>query len=137
MLYLAAGDEKDGYVSIRAIAKELDLPFHFLTKILQDLGEAGLVMSSRGVSGGVRLAVPASELDVLRVVDVLEGEEFLRGCVLGFDKCSGKNPCALHDQWKAMREELRDMFSSENLERVAERSGTKRDRKRSTADSRR
>lgn len=137
MLYLAARDAENANVSIRDISKELDLPFHFLTKILQDLGEAGLVVSSRGVSGGVRLAVPASELDVLRVVDVLEGEGFLRGCVLGFEECSGKNPCALHDQWKAMREDLMAMFSSQNLARLGERPGKKGNRKRSAAGSKR
>lgn len=123
VLYLAAHASEGGYLSIRAIAKELDLPFHFLTKILQDLGDAGIVESIRGKSGGVRLAVPAKDLDVLRVVDVLEGEAFLRGCVLGFEECSSKNPCALHDRWKEMRKDLMDMFSAENLERVATRDG--------------
>jgi Rrf2 family protein len=133
ILYLAARDMEDGNVSIRDIAEELELPFHFLTKILQDLGGAGLVTSSRGVSGGVRLAVPPPELNVLQVVDALEGRDFLRGCVLGFEECSGKNPCVLHEQWKAMREELQNMFSGENLERVAKRMGKKRNHNPSDA----
>jgi Rrf2 family protein len=121
LVYLAAHEKESGNVSIRDIAKELKIPFHFLAKIFQDLRDAGLVDSTRGVAGGVRLAMPARELDVLRVVDVLEGEQFLHGCVLGFEECSSQNPCALHEQWKTMRGRLQKMFSDENLARVARR----------------
>lgn len=124
LLYLAAHEKESGNVAIRDIAEELKIPFHFLAKIFQDLRDAGLVESTRGVAGGVRLALPAKDLDVLRVVDVLEGENFLHGCVLGFEECSSENPCALHDQWKAMRGRLQKMFSNENLARVAKRTAS-------------
>ncbi len=120
-LYLVIQPEERGFVSIKEIAENLRVPFHFLTKVLQDLTQAGMLSSSRGVSGGVKLARPARELDVLQVIETLEGEEFFRGCVLGFRKCSGKNPCALHDQWAVLRLQIIDMFSSENLAEIAAR----------------
>ena len=50
-------DEEDPrFVSIRRMADELDISFHFLTKILQSLTSEGLLISHRGPKGGVRLA---------------------------------------------------------------------------------
>ena len=43
--------KQDGYVSIRAISDELDISFHFLTKIFQKLTQAGLLQSFRGPRG--------------------------------------------------------------------------------------
>jgi Rrf2 family iron-sulfur cluster assembly transcriptional regulator len=123
ILYLVIQPEERGYVPIKEIAETLRVPFHFLTKVLQDLTQAGVLLSSRGVSGGVKLARPARELDVLQIIETLEGENFFRGCVLGFSECSGKKPCALHEQWAVLRQQILDMFSSENLEEIAARIG--------------
>ncbi len=125
VLYIILQPPERGSTPIREIADKLDIPFHFLTKVLQDLTAAGYLISTRGVSGGVRLARPARELDVLQVIETLEGENFFRGCVLGFATCSGKNPCALHHHWAKVRQEILDMFSSENLEEIAARIGDK------------
>jgi Rrf2 family iron-sulfur cluster assembly transcriptional regulator len=130
LLYLASREATGTYVSIRDIARDLEIPFHFLSKIFQDMRDAGLVEATRGVSGGVRLSVPAKDLDVLRVVDVLEGENFLHGCVLGFEECSGKNPCALHGQWAETRANLQKMFANQSLAQVAERTATRTGRSR-------
>ena len=119
VLYLIIQPPDRGSTPISEIAERLHIPFHFLTKVLQDLTRVGILASSRGVSGGVRLAKPANELDVLQVIETLEGKDFFRGCVLGFNTCDGKSPCALHEQWGRVRQEILDMFSSENLEDIA------------------
>lgn len=121
VLYLVIQPEESGYISIKVIAEALGVPFHFLTKVLQDLTRAGMLVSSRGVAGGVKLAKPAGNLDVLQVIESLEGDAVFRGCILGLERCGGKNPCAIHDQWAALRHQMIKMFSSETLEEIAAR----------------
>ncbi|WP_165252147.1 RrF2 family transcriptional regulator [Paludisphaera soli] len=75
---IALADRHDGErpVPIREIAEAHDIPETFLTQILIRLKGAGLVVSTRGSSGGYRLArdpLTISLGDVLRVVD---GEDF-------------------------------------------------------------
>ncbi len=101
------------------MARELNISFHFLTKILQRLTEAGLLESARGPAGGVRLARPASRINLEEIVSVLEGEAFFSKCLLGLPECSGRNPCPLHQQWQTTREQLQRMLKAASLSKLA------------------
>lgn len=107
------------FVPIRRMARELNISFHFLTKILQRLTDAGLLESARGPAGGVRLARPASKINLAEIVSVLEGETFFSECLLGLPECSGRNPCPLHQQWQTTREQLQRMLKAARLSELA------------------
>ncbi|RBY95983.1 transcriptional regulator [Blastococcus sp. TF02-8] len=55
------------------IAAAQDIPSRFLQAILTDLQHARLVTSQRGRDGGYRLALPASEISIARVMRVEQG----------------------------------------------------------------
>ena len=55
------------------IAIAQDIPIRFLQTILRDLQGARLVTSQRGREGGYRLAIPATEISVARVMRVEQG----------------------------------------------------------------
>ena len=114
-LYVAGFGADRKFVPIREIAAELKLSFHFLTKILQRLTEAGLLESYRGPNGGIALARDASDLSLLDIVKAIDGDDAFTGCVLGLSACSEKYPCPLHATWGRQRAELRDALSSATL----------------------
>src|ERR671911_1724140 len=64
------GDEP---VSLGAVAERENLPLSYLEHLVAKLRKAGLVESQRGAHGGYRLARPAAEIDMLEVVQALEG----------------------------------------------------------------
>ena len=55
------------------IATAQGIPSRFLQAILRDLQHARLVTSQRGRDGGYRLALPASEISIARVMRVEQG----------------------------------------------------------------
>jgi Rrf2 family protein len=55
------------------IATAQEIPSRFLQSILGDLQHARLVTSQRGREGGYRLALPASEISIARVMRVEQG----------------------------------------------------------------
>ena len=55
------------------IATAQDIPMRFLQAILRDLQGARLVVSQRGREGGYRLALPAEEISIARVMRVEQG----------------------------------------------------------------
>jgi Rrf2 family protein len=55
------------------IATAQGIPSRFLQAILRDLQRARLVSSQRGREGGYRLALPASEISLARVMRVEQG----------------------------------------------------------------
>lgn len=118
VLFLVAQREQRPYVPIREICDTLDLSFHFLTKILQQLTEHGLLTSYRGPTGGVALARDPRTVTVLDLIQCLEGPELFQSCVLGLDGCGDRKPCPLHAAWVGQRKALKDMFSRTSLAEI-------------------
>jgi Rrf2 family protein len=65
--------EGSGPVALSAIAEAEMLPLSYLEHLVAKLRAAGLVTSTRGAHGGYALGRPASEIDMLDVVQALEG----------------------------------------------------------------
>ena len=60
-------------VSLGAVAEAENLPLSYLEHLVAKLRKAGLVTSRRGAHGGYALARPAAEIEMLEVVQALEG----------------------------------------------------------------
>lgn len=124
VMYVARA-KRSSYVPIREICDELDISFHFLTKILQGLTRAGLLLSHTGPKGGVSLAKPAAEITLLDVIHAIDGPHLFNECILGLPGCGHETPCPMHARWAVIREDLKRMFrerdltsTSEDLERL-------------------
>ena len=118
-VYVAAHRRPDGFVPIREIADELNISFHFLTKILQQLTEASLMISYRGPRGGVDLAKDAAEISVKDIIDSIEGKDVFSSCILGLGGCGVRSPCPMHRAWSAERGKLRELFEKTKLLELA------------------
>ena len=61
-------------VPIGELARSRDIPVQFLEQLFAVLRRAGLLRSQRGVHGGYAFAREPSEITVLEVVELLDGE---------------------------------------------------------------
>jgi len=118
VLYLALKPHGEK-TSIKELTEHLDLPYHFAAKILQALSRKGLLISHKGSLGGFALGKPAEDITLYQIIDAVDGVEFLKGCILGFPECGGENPCALHERWGAMREELQTLLTTKSIVEMA------------------
>ena len=50
------------------------------------------------------------------VVTAIDGNDLFTGCGLGLRACNEKKPCPIHDEFKAIREKLKTMLESADLE---------------------
>ena len=64
----------DQPVPIGELARSRDIPVQFLEGLFATLRRAGVLQSQRGVKGGYLFARPPTEVTVLEVVELLEGE---------------------------------------------------------------
>lgn len=78
MLYLAAHDDR--ICSIGEIAESYSISQNHLMKVASDLAGSGYVQSLRGRGGGLRLARPANQINVGKMVRHTEGPVDLVGC---------------------------------------------------------
>ena len=73
MVVLAQRGEGSGPVPLKEIADSTGISRKYLEQIASSLAAAQLVRSSRGASGGYRLASSASKISILDVLTVTEG----------------------------------------------------------------
>lgn len=106
------------------IASSLSVPQHFLGKILQSLVKKGLVHSLKGKRGGFALGKKPSEITVLEIIQAIEGDNFLCGCLLGLSQCLDEEPCPLHNKWKPIRGNLVKLLEK-NLAQFSNQFGKK------------
>lgn len=74
-----AGEPERTFTS-EEIAREFRISRNHLMKVVQDLADAGFIVTRRGAGGGFRLARPADEITVGAVVRVLEARHALVEC---------------------------------------------------------
>jgi Rrf2 family protein len=75
MLALARLGRDEAPLRIREISEGHGIPERYLVQILLQLKGAGLVASTRGASGGYRLARPASSISLGEVLTAIDGPD--------------------------------------------------------------
>ncbi len=118
VLYLALKPVGE-MTSIKELTGRLSIPYHFLAKILQNLTRKGLLDSHKGPAGGFALGMPAQDITLFHIVEAIDGTAFTKMCVIGFAECSGKSPCAVHEQWSNLRGAIYQMLISKSIAEMA------------------
>ncbi len=72
-----------GPVSARVVAEQYNLPQPLLMNVLKELGQARIVTSTRGATGGYELAHDPAQVSVLDVITAIEGPVRLAQCCDG------------------------------------------------------
>lgn len=93
--------------SRQEIARQADIPTHFLAKIAQDLAKAGLIEIRQGARGGFILRKTPADISLLEVVETMIGEISLNDCIARPADCRVRSHCAVHRIWLDARDQLR------------------------------
>ena len=119
-LYLASKGQGE-IVRRKEIAKAMEIPDQFLTKIAQQLARSGFIEIIQGPKGGFRLLVPAEKLTLLDVVEAMMGVIFLNDCIMSPGSCSRNSSCAVHLVWEKARNQLRDTLHEATFDKLLKR----------------
>ena len=107
------------FAMVKTIADESDIPAHFLAKILQQLARQGFLRSSKGPTGGFSLRYPASEINLLQLVEAIDGLADYQRCIGGMTECNDQMRCGMHDSWKALRSRIIEYLEGTSVEDLA------------------
>ena len=106
-------------VLIKEIAEATRLPHPYLAKIIHTLARRGVVVTRRGVGGGVSLARPAEAITLYDIADALDDPVLEERCMLGSAECSDERACPAHDFWREHRAAQIDFLRQRSLADVA------------------
>ena len=110
----------DARASTQEIAERQSIPGPFLAKIISQLSLSGLVTTYRGAGGGVKLARSASDINLLQVIEALEGPIRLNRCMIEPNLCPRDDFCPVHDVWAKAQAELTDLLRITTFDDLAE-----------------
>lgn len=119
-IFIAQKGTEEKKLSIDEIATAIDSPKSFTAKILQALTRDNHVISSvRGPNGGFYLTEKSKQLPVRIILQAMGDEEVLEKCVLGLKQCSEQQPCPMHEQYKSIRKQLKELFVTKTIQQFA------------------
>ncbi|WP_020570827.1 RrF2 family transcriptional regulator [Neolewinella persica] len=118
MIFLASVDRRKERVSVKDIADGIGSPKAFTAKVLQQLSKSKLIRSIPGPGGGYYLPEDA-DYNLVEIMAAINEDHVLTACALGFEECSSANPCPVHHQFVAAREEMRKTFDRITISRLS------------------
>jgi len=114
MIYL--GSQPEGVIiSISKLSAELDISFTFLTKVLQQLTDVGLLNSFKGAKGGIQLAKNPSLIHIDEIIRAVSGSDMMTLCAIGNPHCDPDHQCPLHARWNPVKDILADFYKETTL----------------------
>lgn len=121
VLFLAINTDDDTKLGVEELASELDVPKHFLGKILQQLAKNKMVSSTKGRNGGFFLNKQNKAANLLAIIESIDGKDIFQECILGLEQCSDANPCPYHDSIQKVRREFLLQLKDETIKASATR----------------
>ncbi len=102
-------------VTAGEIAEKQEVPLEYLQKILQKLTRGGLVLSHRGAYGGFMLAREPDEINLLEIIETMQGKLVMNKCFLGKDGCPRAPKCVLKGNWLQLEQRIAGFLSQITL----------------------
>jgi len=116
LIFIAQKSKDGSRVGIKDISSGIDSPEYFIAKILQDLSRKGFVQSAKGPNGGFYMEGKDLEQSVADIVREVDGDKLFSGCGLGLKECSEDHPCPIHNDFKHIRQKMREMLENSKIE---------------------
>jgi len=112
-IYIAEQSRHNTKVSLKDVAKAIESPEAYTSKILQQLSRNNIINSSKGPTGGFSMdKQKLNEVTLSTIVFAVDGDNIYNGCGLGLKECNEKMPCPVHHQFKLIRNELKKMLET-------------------------
>lgn len=121
-VFIASQSVQSRKVGLKEVAKEIDSPESYTSKILQKLVKSDVIISEKGPTGG--FSIEYQKLNIIkleRVVVAIDGDQIFKGCGLGLKQCNANKPCPLHDKFKEVRDRLQNLLETTTVLELAEK----------------
>ena len=119
-IMLELGDKaEDGQrVPATQVAQSASIPLPFLRKIAVDLVRAGLVLTYSGPNGGLTLAQPVASINLVHILEAIEGPICLNTCLVRPKECPRDHTCPAHNFLGRLQTNLIQQLQDATLDKL-------------------
>lgn len=118
MVHLAAAP-RNKRLSLPELARAAEAPESFLSKVLQALSRAGLIVSRRGQAGGFAISPRGAAATMRQVIEAVDGPVRLNVCLIPGKACQRKSWCPAHPVWARAQRAMMDVLESATMAQLA------------------
>lgn len=115
VLYIALNSHDKPNLRVREIASQLEVPQHFLGKIMKKLVQTGVLNSAKGPHGGFALNDRTLCVSLLELATITNSITKADDCILRLDKCDSSHPCPLHHRMLHYRKEFYELLATTSI----------------------
>lgn len=105
-------------ISTRTLSKEGDVPYQLACKLLQKLHKAGLVKSCRGPKGGFKLSRKPSKINLLKIIETIQGPMTLNRCLINIAACTRQATCPVSRRLVKLQKYLGSFLNGITLDQL-------------------
>lgn len=120
MLYLTTKGQAEP-VSLKEISETQRISKKYLEQITPSLTSADLLKSTRGASGGYKLARPADKISIYDILDATEGSLAPAGALdKGELEWAPASPCLEANMWRGLDNLIKKYLSGISLQKIVD-----------------
>ena len=119
VLFLAKNSSKEKKYGSKFISDELEIPLHFIAKLLQQLAKVHVISSSKGPHGGFYMTKQDLQNNVCTILDEIEAGDVFEPCFMGLPQCGDENPCPVHHIVAPFKEAILEKFKHQSIAEFA------------------
>jgi Rrf2 family protein len=107
------------YSRAQELGRDLGMPPLYLSKVMQQLARAGLLLAKRGRQGGYRLAREPQKIRLYEILAAVEPVARYESCILGHRECCETTACPVHEAWVSARSRVLSLLQKTPLSDLA------------------
>lgn len=120
VIYLASKFDTGGKSGIKEISDFINASEHSVGKLLQTLVREEVISSTKGPGGGFYITSRQKNQPVLGIIEAIDGKQVFDQCGLGLSRCSSSHPCPIHNDYKIIRDQFRNMCRQKKISDLCE-----------------
>lgn len=115
LLYLSG--KQDRTASVREMATQSRIPEALLSKVMQAFKSEEIVSAVYGNQGGYRLSRELGDINLLQLLEVLEGPIRVAECLeAGNDTCRCRAACTIVTPMETLNQRIIELFQTTSIE---------------------
>lgn len=106
----------EGKLNASKLSDETGVPLPTAQKLVSKLSTAGLIESTRGIGGGIRLSRPPASISLAEIIEAVEGPLAITSCTPdGNHDCKLESGCKIKPHWGVVNRTIRQALDDVSL----------------------
>jgi Rrf2 family protein len=111
----------DEMSNVKKVSEKLNISLRFLANIANKLSTAGVIISHRGVNGGIRLARSSEKISIKEVLEAIDGPMKTMLCQSISEDCFHEPSCSMKFFWDDLQNTITKKLTDTTIKDLLEK----------------